>query len=387
MLPKLPSEIIYDIAVYLPTASCLANLSQTCKRLYRIITSDNSRIYRALVQSQFPSIQTPPLWKDAARVLTSRSRALDRAGVISRVVVPDENRRPRRSSVVRTDRPTIGYRPVIDSYERWTGETWAEREELLVWGAGSELLIRRKHFARQLQDPEPGGEPRAQNQPSASDGVAPKPGKSITLASFNDLKRCDSWDDICAVHLLRPEQRTENDDAREDIIIGRRNGNLTRMLISHDGKSYDYKQSYLTGGRYLERTDISCGPRPILAATVDRKFIKFFHTCGEETEPELEPFASLETAPVGSRLLCDYMLAAGVGISNDISIFHIGPNEIVKTRGIGVDKGMKEEELSSGKTHPSIITPLPVTSQTGGHPGDIFLGGWADSKTRLVLSF
>src|SRR5690625_250356 len=98
MLPQLPSEIIYQIATYLPTASCLADLSQTCKRLNHIINDDDSRIYRALIQSKFSSIETPPFWEDAARALTSRSRALDRAAVLTRVVVPYETQRARRNS-------------------------------------------------------------------------------------------------------------------------------------------------------------------------------------------------------------------------------------------------------------------------------------------------
>lgn len=384
MLPQLPSEIIYHIATYLPTASCLADLSQTCKRLNNIINDDDSRIYRALIQSKFPSIDTPPYWEDAARALTSRSRALDRAAVLTRVVVPYETQRARRNSTtVRTDRPTIGYRPVIDCYERWTGETWAEREEVLVWGAGSELLIQRKH-----SDGQPRGKddksPGTRNRHSTSEthnGDLPKPGKkTVTFESFNDLQRCNSWDDICAVHLLRPEQRQDNDDGREDLIIGRRNGDLTRMLISHDGKSYDYKQSYLTGGRYLERADISGGTQPVLAATVDRKFIKLFHL--EATESEVQPFASLETAPVGSRLLSDDRLAAGVGIPNELSIFHIGQDEVKKTRDVGIEEHIPENDAVGKNSQPSSMVPLPVTSRTGGNPGDIFLAGWADSKTR-----
>lgn len=385
MLSQLPSEIIYHIATYLPTASSLANLSQTCKRLNNIVTAEDSRIYRALVQSQFPSVETPSYWKDAARALTSRSRALDKAAVITRVVVPYETQRLRRGSrTARTDRPTIGYQPVIDSYERWTGQTWAEREEVLAWGAGSELLIQRKHFGRQPleQDDEP---PRTQSQRRTSEtknGDIPKPGKTVTFASFNDLQRFNSYDDICAVHLLRPEQRNGDDDGREDVIIGRRNGDLTRMLISHDGNLYDYKQSYLAGGRSLERSDISGGPHPVLAATVDRKFIKFFHLEGEETEFEAQPFASLETAPVGSRLLCDDRLAAGVGTPNEISIFQIGQDQIVKTRDIGIDEHIPEYDAVGRKSQPSSMVPLPVTSRTGGNPGDIFLAGWSDSKTR-----
>lgn len=385
MLSQLPSEIIYHIATYLPTASNLANLSQTCKRLNSIVTAEDSRIYRALVQSQFPSVETPPFWREAARALTSRSRALNRAAVITRVVVPYGTQRPRRNGrTVRTDRPTIGYQPVIDCCERWTGETWAEREEVLAWGAGSELLIQRKHFGRQPleQDDEPSRTQTQRHTSETKNGDTPKLGKTVTLASFNDLQRCDSYDDICAVHLLRPEQRKEHDDGREDVIIGRRNGDLTRMLISHDGMSYDYKQSYLAGGRNLERADLSHGPRPVLAATVDRKFIKFFHLEGEGTESEVYPFANLETAPVGSRLLCDERFVAGIGVPNEISIFQIGEDEIVKTRDIGIDEHIPEYDVVGRKSQPSSMTPLPVTSRTGGNPGDIFLTGWSDSKAR-----
>ncbi|KAK2756219.1 hypothetical protein FQN54_005627 [Arachnomyces sp. PD_36] len=384
MLPQLPSEIIYHIAIYLPTASSLANLSQTCKRLHSVIAADDSRIYRALVQGQFPSIETPPFWIDAARALTSRSRALDRAAAITRVVIPYGSHQDQRSRAVRTDRPTIGYRPVIDSYERWTGETWAEREEILVWGAGSELLIQRKHRGKQQRKRD--NESWSQIQLSTSErenGDVPRSNEDVTLASFNDLQINNSWHDICSVHLLKAEQTHGFNDGREDVILGRRNGDLSRMLISHDGKSFELKKSYKTGARNLERTDVSSGPKPVLAATADRKFITLFHACGEETETAVEPFASLETAPVASKLLCDDTLAAGIGVPNSLSIFHIGQDMVVKTRDIEVDKDIAEENFLGSNRHPNTITPLPATSQTGGRPGDLILVGCTSSQTRL----
>src|SRR5690348_5125058 len=100
MLAQLPSEIIYHIATFLPTASCLVNLSLTCRHLHAVVSQDDYRIFRAFVQSRFPSIDTPPFWKDAAPALTSRSRAFDRKAVIGRFVLPPRN--PRRLGRLRT---------------------------------------------------------------------------------------------------------------------------------------------------------------------------------------------------------------------------------------------------------------------------------------------
>lgn len=380
MLSELPSEIIYHIVSYLPAVNSVINLAQTCRHLYNVISADNYRILQAFVQSQFASIEAPPFWADAARALTSRSRAFDRRAIIARFVLPPDNvTRIGHTKTVRTDHPTLGYRPVIDSYESWYGNSWASRKEVLVWGAGADLVLRIKDFGRKhLRSTDHNTVPhnvlRRRTSGTPQDGVA--------WAIFNDLQGVDSWDDISSVHLLRSSESSWSD--KEEVIFGRRNGSLVRMSISSEKASSKVEKRYLTGGRNLEGTDISCGSRKVLAASMDSNSIVLFRVDAEEND--VPPFATLKTTAHGSarhrcsRILNDETIALGSnGEANKISIFRFSYSDVEGTNELRID-----DDGEPRKAKVTVIEPLPVSHITGGNPGDVFLSGWEDSKTRHV---
>ncbi|EER29229.1 F-box domain containing protein [Coccidioides posadasii C735 delta SOWgp] len=375
----LPSEIIYNIVSYLPTLASITHLSRTCRRLYEVISADHYRILQAFVKSQFPSIETPPFWADAARALTSRSRAFDRRAVIARFILPPDNAtRIGNPRTIRTDHPTLGYRPVIDSYEVWYGNAWSARKEVLVWGAGADLVIRIKDYGRKyLKVTNNAGCPSNASRRRASG----TPQDYVSWATFNDLHGVNSWDDISGVHLLGSSHSKWTED--EDIIFGRRNGKLVRTSISAETGSSRLEKSYLTLGGYLEGTDISSGPCRMLAASMNRKSILFFRVDAEEDE--VHPFETLKITAHGlgryrcSRILCDEKIAVGSdGESDKISVFSFRPNGTVKLRDLRVD----DDEPRRAKA--TTIEPLTLSRVSGGNPGDLFLSGWEDSKTRQV---
>ncbi|WEW58344.1 hypothetical protein PRK78_003812 [Emydomyces testavorans] len=376
MLSYLPSEIVYHIVSYLPTVSSLANLARTCRRLYEVISADHYRILQAFVQSQFPSIETPPFWTDAARALTSRSRAFDRKAIIARFVLPPDNAtRIGRLRTIRTDHPTLGYRPVIDSYEVWYGNTWSARKEVLVWGAGADLIIRVKDFGHKHLKAASHIErqhdvPRRRISGTSQDGVS--------WAIFNDLHGVDSWDDICGVHLLGSSHSGWTED--EDIIFGRRNGKLVRMSVSAENGSSKLENCYITEGSNLESTDISPGQHRVLAASIGGKSIVFFNVDAEEHD--VRPFATLKTTAHGSarhgcsRILCGGRIAVGSdGESSKVAVFSFTPDGIVKLRDLRVDDN--EQRRAKATT----IESLPVTHITGGNLGDLFLTGLHDLRS------
>ncbi|EEP81713.1 predicted protein [Uncinocarpus reesii 1704] len=379
-LAELPVEIIYDIVSYLPSLHSLTNLAQTCRYLHAVIFNDNCRIFRAFVQNQFPAVDTPPFWIDAARALTTRSRAFDRRAIIARFVLPPDNaRRIGHPRTIRTDHPTLGYRPVIDSYEVWYGFSWSARKEVLVWGAGADLVIRVKDFGRKYlrdaNDPErPVDASRRRSSGTPQDCVA--------WATFNDLHGVDSWDDISGVHLLGSDY--SHWTAEEDIIFGRRNGKLVRMYVSVDTGSSKLLKTYVTGGKDLESTDISTGPGPVLAASMGRKSISFFKADAEGDE--VHPFATLKTVTHGvashrcSRLLCNERFAVGSdGETNKITVFGFCPDGVTKLRDLRIDV-----DDDSRKAKATTIEPLTVTRFSSTNPGNLFLSGWEDSVTSYL---
>jgi len=360
MLSKLPSEIIYHIAIFLPTASALARLAQTCRRLYKIITAD-ARIFRAFVQSRFPAIETPPFWKDAAQALTSRSRALDRHAIIGRFVIPSPDaKKVGAHRATRRDNPTLGYRPAIDSYEVWTGGSWADRREVLAWGAADELAVRVRKSGKHSDE---------------------------QWLVFNDLEHISSYDDICGVHLLRPEHPRKDVD-KEHIIFGRLCGDLVHVSISPDDATHEYKQSFVTNRTELHRIDISDGPDPILAAHFYNGSIAFFRTTTGESK--VDPFAVLKTVPEElarhkySRFLSPDRIAIGTGdLSNSVTVYNITPQEVSRFREIGLNiEDLYGVDGVTRRAHVSSVASLKMTAQTGGTPGDLFLAGWGDGVVR-----
>lgn len=360
MLSDLPSEIIYHIAIYLPTANALTNLSQTCHRLYKIISADEYRLFRALVQSRFPGTPTPAFWKDAACALTSRSRALDRLGVIGRfIVLPENVTRIGCQQTTRRDNPTLGYRPAIDSYEIWNGTSWADRKEVLAWGAAHQLVVRVKQSGKNAQE---------------------------NWILFNDLENVSSYEDICGVHLLQPESNKEADT--EHLIFGRRRGDIVHLAVSPSKNHHEYKKKFKTDGLELDRTDASQGTHSTLSAHFDDGSIAFYNTATDEEEVEAFAWIRNETGSLGrsrySKLLSPSKVAVATGeIENSLSISTISPDGVALDQVIAVNSLDIEERVNRAHASVTSIAPLNIENHIDS-PGNIFLSAWGDRTIRWV---
>ncbi|KAL1854623.1 hypothetical protein Plec18170_004714 [Paecilomyces lecythidis] len=360
MLSDLPSEIVYHIATFLPTASALVHLAQTCRRLCKIITAEDARIFRAFVQSRFPTIDAPPFWRDAAQALTSRARALDRHAIIGRFVIPPPDAiKVGAHQATRRDNPTLGYRPAIDSYEVWLGDCWSERREVLAWGAADELALRIKESGRR---------------------------KYERWLMFNDLDHISSYDDICGVHLLRPGHPGKDVD-KEHVIFGRVRGDLVHMAIEPDKGTHEYRQKFITHGNEIDAIDLTNGPQSILAANFNDGSIAFFHTT--TGKPEVEPFSKLQIAPQEltrqkcSKFLSSDKLAVCAG-NLSASVYTITPSEVSSLREFQLDaQDLANVHYTTQKAHVTAFSPLNAATTGGGSPGDTFLAAWSDGGIRL----
>ncbi|PYI04996.1 hypothetical protein BO78DRAFT_155298 [Aspergillus sclerotiicarbonarius CBS 121057] len=360
MLTDLPPEIIQLIACYLPSVSALVNLSRTCHRLHGIVAAENWRIFRAFVKTKFPGVETPETWREAAQALTSRSRALDKHAVIGRFVVPASNAvKVGSHQSQRGDNPTHGYRPALDSYEVWNSSAWNDRKEVLAWGAADELVLR-------ITQPGAGSQ-----------------GKCVV---FNDLDHISSHDDICGVHLLRPEHSAKEPE-NEHIIFARVRGELFHLSIDPDAASHVYKQQFLTSGLGIESTDLSSGTDPVLSAHMSNGSILFFSTTSEEEK--VQPIARLITdssATDGnavrnkySKFLSPSLFAVSTGRVHDaIAISTISSERLSLERELSVEL-VDFERLNLHtpiKSNVNAIAPLDPT-------GQVFLAAWGDRAVRL----
>lgn len=358
MLDQLPSEIIVHLAVYIPTLQSLTSLFQTCRRLHSIFLAEESAIFRTFVTTRFRGTQTPPFWRDAACALAARSRALDRLGLVARFVPPSENAiRIGTHEVYRLDNPTLGYKPSIDSYEIWNGESWADRKEVLTWGAGHQLVMRTKQSGSSAQE---------------------------QWVVFNDVEHPTSYDDICGVHLLQPEKNGKDMDI-ENLIFGRCRGELSHVALSPEDASYEYKHVFNTNGLLLDRTDI-CGN--VLTAHLDDGSINFYQTCGEQKE--VDPFETIcDNEGAASRkrysklLSQDRVAISSVNLSNSLVVSTIAPDGLHHEREIGIKFLDPEEELRASP-HASVSAIAPLNAHTlSGAPGDVFIAAWGDRTIRL----
>lgn len=363
MLAELPAEIIYNIVLHLPAVSCLTSLAETCHQLHKLIAAEDSRIFRTFLKTRFPWIEPPPFSKDATRALTSRSRALDKRAVIGRFVVPPENViRVGSHRGERADTPTLGYRPAIDSYEVWNGNSWSDRKEVLAWGAADELIVHTRQTGSQPSD---------------------------KWVVFNDLDHVSSYDDICGVKLLKSEQFLQDPD-KEHLIFGRVRGELVHLSIAPEDASHKYEQEFVTHGTGLERIDLSDGPAPILAAHFDNGTIALYHTTTGQAK--VHPFTHLQTGYEGvsrnkySKFLTPRRLAIGTGrVQDSLSIVTVTPHGVSLEREIGVDSlDILSEQRPSWRVNANVGTVAPLTAQAdGGQSGDVFLAAWGDRAVRL----
>lgn len=364
MLADLPSEIIYHIALYLPTASSLTHLAQTCRRLHQIITADG-RIFRAFVQSHFflsAEQQVPPFWRDVSQALTSRSRALDKCAIIARFMVPC--RHAKAVGVVdptRHDRPTIGYRPSLDSYEVWTGGRWEDREEVLAWGAAEKIILRIKSTGNSVDE---------------------------KWLRFNDLEDVSSHDDIRGVHLLRPNHPGKT-AGNEHIIYGRGRGDVVHVAINPDDATYTLQQTFVANRTEVHSLDLSPGAEPFLAVH-STDSISLYRTVTEEST--VYPFTDLDgeieegTPRHYSKFLSPTRLAVGYGRKDDtIMISDIVEDRVSTCREfIFYDEPFERHLWPQRRARVGALASLSADMNGGNANGDVFLAGWGNSRVRYV---
>jgi hypothetical protein len=383
MLSDLPFEVLTDITVHLPTGSSLRALSLTCKRLHDFVEKEG---YRVFVQTRFPSIETPPLlWKDATRALTSNSKAWDRKAFVAQELDRADVANPRERGERRRgrswgNRQTMGYVPIIDSYESFQGGKWSNRREVLVWGAGAEIVMRLKGANCPPDDDEKSTDSRPANLEMQDEAW-----RTFKAEGFQD-----GIEDVTAAHILRPHQRTGH-EGQESLIIGRASGKLDLLTCRPDSATLEHIGQYFTASKSIRSTDLSKGDRPLLAACVSDLGLLLYEGTG--SDGLIEPTAGIDIGPPTenggrgrtwtTKFLCDDRLAIGLGpVLDALHVYQITPSHVLK------EPAYKLREESSNPTSPATssvyaITPLPPSTPASGSPGDLFLSGWYNSHIKL----
>lgn len=377
MLSDLPFEILTDIAIHLPTASSLRALSLTCQRLHDFVEKEGFRVF---VQTRFPSIETPPLWKDATQILTARSKAWDRKAFIARELMlfdRETNKPHRRRSEHRQNGQTMGYVPVIDSYETFNGNSWSDSKEVLAWGAGADIIMRFKIPKSGDDRSEVGSRTE---RPSEWDG------REVDWRTFRPQGLSDGIDDITSISLLRPHQRADHEDD-ERLIVGRAKGQLDQMWFQHEPGAMKHVASYWTASKPIRSAHLSHEDRPLLAAAASDLGVLIYDT--HDAEGMIMPSAGIDIHETGekkrtwtTRFLSHDQLAIGLGPTRDpIHVYQVTPSSMSKDP-LRKFSAAPTDAFAGSSVY--TIVPLSSSSKAGGSPGDLFLSGWYNSHIKYV---
>ncbi|KIW96258.1 uncharacterized protein Z519_03326 [Cladophialophora bantiana CBS 173.52] len=359
MFQDLPVEVIQQIVGFLPTVSAIVNLSLTNRKIHSVVSADDYGVFRKFVQRCFPTIKSPPYWKDVARTLTSRSRAWDRRAFIAEECCPppDDGGYPPQT----TTGFSIGYRPVIDSYEAWLAGSWADRKEVLAWGAAGRLRLR-----------------------TIENGVT-------TWSSFRVPDDHRQELDILDVRILRPHQH-ENSGG-EMIVLQRANQEVISIESSSQPDAFTQKSRYTDLPDEFTCMDISQSTEPILAACGDHRINLYPVNSPDKAVRPASSTQMEERQNIRSRMRCVKFLSKSiVAIANQflegrgcapIRIYNIHPAGVSPTPIAESMPFTESSQLWMGRHSSSVIVGLDDVGTSGGRPQQLFLSGWTDGTARL----
>lgn len=134
-LVDLPDEVLLVILTGLDSARDVRALTLSCRRLHELVAHEG---WRTFVRSKFPSLPIPSTsgdaWRRLAESLTWQTRCWEHRSLQFKALLPDSTAYAQRNA--RRRLPAI-FQPVVDAH------LCPERgEELLVWGAGENILAR-----------------------------------------------------------------------------------------------------------------------------------------------------------------------------------------------------------------------------------------------------
>lgn len=378
---QLPLELIGRIISYIETARSLCNLALTCQRLHHYIESDGFRIF---VQHQFPSIQTPRFWKDASHALTSLSKNWDRRAFIARYLFPTapvRTRRPNAHAYHGGNPPgtqTMGYQPVIDSYEDWSGGNWSSRKQVVVWGAGADLFLRSKNMGNLAQKAKQHAFTKRQLQ-----SFVDQHGHRSVWATYKDDRFVEGRDDITSINLL-PSLSSHTDD-EEYLVVGRASGDLTLLNISTLGSQSRVITKFDTDQRPIQSATVNKSLDPLLAVCFSDRSLALYsmNTENRSSQSSDETVMTASTKPAklwSTRFLRSDRLAIGLGPSHEsIHVYSIGPD------GLSKDPIRKFGFSSTKAESTYAFAPTASSFSADGDAGEIFLSGGYDGNARFVL--
>ncbi|KAF2136175.1 uncharacterized protein K452DRAFT_292628 [Aplosporella prunicola CBS 121167] len=404
MLPDLPFELLSHIVEYLPTAHNVGQLSLTCRKLHAFVDKEGWKIFLRTRFPSYPQDDRPARY--SAHSLTTLSRNWDRKAFVSRYIEPrgsitSLNTGKQLAGWEKPRGQTMGFQPSLDSYEDVNKGRRREREEILVWSAGAQLLIRKNVTG-------PGVEKQWE-----------KASPDVRQRCFDQYHHKSSWftfkmpgahegrDDITCLNILRPWQR-ESEFAgyrgldRQSIILGTANGDLNLVNFGLGGQVSARRAIYATNKRSVRATDVSQSSNPLLAAAFSDSTVALYPVYRQGNPNDVESVGHLKISPEptktcriwSTRFLSPVTLAVGLGPSTEpVHVYSVTPTGIAKDpirkfgidgTGLGVvDERVDNVETTAKQSSVYSIATLPSTVDPDRNDPNIFLSGGYDGVVRV----
>ncbi|KAK5130169.1 hypothetical protein LTR08_002423 [Meristemomyces frigidus] len=372
-LTDLPPELLDHITAYIPTARSLTSLGATSRALHDYVQND---AWKTFNRTRFPSLHplAPPSQHDAARTLTTLSRAWSRRAFVARYVEPGPVRTyPGGGTLAQWKRPrgqTIGFTPQLDVYEE-QGPTWRDRSEVLAFSAGAGVCVR-----------------RTQRRGGGAE--------EVRWMTYRPLSAYEGRDDVTTLHLLPSGDPADG----QQLITGTANGDL-RLVRLCEGGSGDVPISYfVTNGQPVRSSSVlqRPGEQSLLVSNTGDSRISLYPV--DAAQPKIAPSSVLDIRPpprTGSQtqhqrlwstqFLSPAHVIAGLGPSaSPLHIYALTPTGLspTPTRILTLQTPTTSPEPKPFLTSVYPTCPLPPSNAASASiPGTVFLSGAWDGIVRL----
>lgn len=377
----LPDDVLYIVLSHLDTARDILSLLLTNKRLKTAIQADNNEGWRIFVRTRFPSMTDLPTpaytWDQLADSLTWQTRAWDRRSVHFQAMLPTSpgearGRRGGRRMPYRPHQQQTAFHPVVDAYA-----DLAAREDLVVWGAGENIVARRRKGRQADWTPE-------QTLWHHVDG--------------KDLGYRAGYDDITALALVQDVCGKAGDLG---MLVGRHNGHLA--YLSAGATDFGQVLANLSPQHAVEGdagwaqeniNDIHVHQGRVAVAA---KSSVLLYSLPEDSSPSnISPSAFLSFATPspdeaweavrGAKWMGGDTLALGLsGIKDALRYVKVTPTGFEDV--MVVKKTALEERFfldpDKSRLCTGSLTPIDASSIMGGGGSNLLLTAWHDGTVRL----
>lgn len=396
-LTDLPVELLSHVVTFISTAHTLRDLSLTCRKLHLFVEHEGWKIFLRTCFPSYPAIDQPP--RLAAHSLTTLSRNWDRKAFVGRYIEPSgsivslntgeplaEWKRPRGQ--------TMGFQPSLDSYEELSDGSAYGRREVLVWSAGTDLLVKAKVSGPSTE--------KLWNQSSQAERqyYFDQYHHRASWFTFRIPGAYEGRDDITCVNILRPTQRSAapHPDA-EQVVLGTANGDLNLVTFTLDQTPTWRREIFNTDGRAVKAIHVSSSEKPLLAAAFSDSSLALYPV--HKNADTVEAISHLQELPKhqancriwSTRFLSPEYLAVGLGPSPEpVHVYGITPSGFSQDplRKFGIDGTAwgamdRVDVTTDGEPRQSSvypICPLPSAHSDGDDP-NVFLSGGYDGIVRV----